>query len=384
MLPEIALPESAHPRCQGELGGKTNLRQWPGWLAISLLAAMLGCGTTRSYTATEQLLMSDAVDATVSKIDFSPLAGKKVFLDTSYMKMMKAPNILLDTDYVASSIRQQMVADSVCLVDSRDEAELIAEARLGTMGLDGHSVTYGVPASNALSGASMLTGNPMPALPELSLGRREAKLGAAKVAVFAYKRVTREPYWQSGISRASSTARDTWFLGIGPWQEGTIYEGTRFAGTRTSRTPGVPNNRIPPRGPAFEDFRGTRLFAAALEEQQLANDPTRVAQASGATNSGGATNVTTAGSVPASPTNSAPTASAAPVGQAQPKPAAPNTPGLPATSGPAASQPIASPPSQPPSNPPSLPPGVPYIGPSGGPINVPTGVPSVGSNNKTP
>ncbi len=230
------------------------------WLIFCML---VGCGTTRSYTATEQLLMSDAVDATVAKIDFSPLTGKKVFLDTTYMKMLKAPNLLLDTDYVISSIRQQMVAEEVHLVDSKDEAELIAEPRLGTMGLDGNSVTYGVPATNALSGASALAGTPIPTIPEMSFGRREAKMGAAKVAVFAYKRDTREPYWQSGIARSSSTARDSWFLGIGPWQQGTIYEGTRFAGNRT-RILGLPSDKLVTRSPAYEEFRNTKLFAAAI------------------------------------------------------------------------------------------------------------------------
>lgn len=231
------------------------------WLIV---VTLLGCGTTRSYTATEQLLMSDAVDATVAKINFTPLAGKKVFLDTAYMKMTKAPNVLLDTDYVLSSIRQQMIAAEVHLVDTKDEAELVAEPRLGTMGLDGNSVTYGVPATNMISGAAALAGSPLPSIPEMSIGRREAKMGAAKVAVFAYKRDTREPYWQSGIARSSSTSRDTWFLGIGPWQQGTIYEGTRFAGNRT-RYLGLPTEKVAARSPAFEEFRSTKLFAAAIE-----------------------------------------------------------------------------------------------------------------------
>jgi hypothetical protein len=300
-------------------------------LGLLIVSAFSGCGTTRSYTATEQLLMSDAVDATIAKIDFSPLAGKKVFLDVTYMKMLKGPNILLDSDYVASSLRQQMVAHSVWLVDNREEAELIAEARLGTMGLDGHSVTYGVPASNALAGASMLAGSPVPTIPELSLGRREAKLGAAKVAVFAYKRVTREAYWQSGISRSSSTARDTWFMGIGPWQAGTIYDGTRFAGSKSSRFWGMPNNnRIVPRGPAYDEFRGTRLFAAAIEEtEKTATEKTLVAQ--------------TPASTVAQPT--VPASQTSPAANTQPAPAA-------AT----AATPPAATPSAPPVPPPSSPP----------------------------
>ena len=55
---------------------------------------------------------------------------------------------------------------------------------------------------------------------------------AAKVAVFAYDRETREPLWQSGIAQAGSSARDTWILGVGPLQYGNIYNGTRFAGKR--------------------------------------------------------------------------------------------------------------------------------------------------------
>lgn len=251
------------------------------WLICALLSFTTGCGTTRSFTATDQLLMSDAVDATVSKIDFSPLSGKKVFLDTSYTKMLKAPNNLLDTDYVISSIRQGMTAENVLLVDTKDEAELIAEARVGTMGLDGHNVTYGIPASSALSGAGAIAGASIPAIPELSLGRREAKLGAAKVAVFAYVKKTHEPYWQSGIARSTSTSRDTWLLGIGPWQAGTIYEGTRFAGDRASRVWGMPQNRVMPRGPSYEEFRGTKLFAAAVEsgEKVKSDGVTQVASA---------------------------------------------------------------------------------------------------------
>lgn len=265
------------------------------WLASGLVCATIGCGTTRSFTATDQLLISDAVDATVAKIDFSPLSGKKVFLDTSFTKMLKSPNNLLDTDYVISSIRQSMVAENVLLVETKDDAELIAEARVGTMGLDGHSVTYGVPASSALSGAGAIAGASIPSLPEMSVGRREAKLGAAKVAVFAYVRKTYEPYWQSGIARSTSTSRDTWLLGIGPWQAGTIYDGTRFAGDRTSGLWGLPQNRITQRGPSYEEFRGTKLFAAAIEKSDQSAKP------------GGETEIVQAGNAPTTPTAPIPT-----------------------------------------------------------------------------
>ena len=44
-----------------------------------------GCGTTKTKTGTDQLLMSNAVDLTVSDLDFSDIAGEKVFLDAKYV-----------------------------------------------------------------------------------------------------------------------------------------------------------------------------------------------------------------------------------------------------------------------------------------------------------
>lgn len=211
---------------------------WLAAIVSAMVSVLSGCGTTKSFTATEQLLVSDAVDSTVSKIDFRPLSGHRVFLDNSFLPTQKGvpnPNpSLVHSEYVTSSLRQQMLAAGVMLCEKKEEAEIIVEARMGALGFDGHSVTYGVPASSSLStAASTLSGSPMiPILPELSFAKKEAKSGAAKLALFAYDRQSLEPIWQSGIARSSSTARDTWVLGVGPLQNGTIYEGTRFAGSR--------------------------------------------------------------------------------------------------------------------------------------------------------
>ncbi len=213
-----------------------------GWLlTLSLLLSFLGCGATKSFTATEQLLMSDAVDSTLSKMDFRALSGHKVFLDTTYVvgagKVIPGvamPANLVNSDYVISGLRQQLTAAGCMLVDTRELAEVICEARCGALGTDGHSVTYGIPANNFLNSASsVIPGTPtLPSIPELSVAKREMKSAAAKVAVFAYDRETREPLWQSGITQAGSSARDTWILGVGPLQYGNIYKGTRFAGKR--------------------------------------------------------------------------------------------------------------------------------------------------------
>ena len=202
---------------------------------------LAGCGTTKSFTATEQLLMSDAVDSTLAKMDFREISGHKVFLDTQYVvgagKVIPGvamPINLVNSDYVISGLRQQLTAAGCMLVDTKEQSEIICEARCGALGTDGHSMIYGLPANNFLSSASsVIPGSPtLPTIPEISVAKREMKSAAAKVSVFAYDRETREPLWQSGIAQAGSSARDTWILGVGPIQYGTIYNGTRFAGKR--------------------------------------------------------------------------------------------------------------------------------------------------------
>ncbi len=184
--------------------------------------------------------MSDAVDMSISRMDFRPLAGRKAFLDTAYIRpgpVPGMPNPLVNADYVISGLRQALFAAHCELVDTKDEAEIIIEPRLGTLATNGHEVVYGIPQTNALAQASAtLSGAPiLPPLPELSFGRSHSHFGLAKLAVFAYDRQTRDPVWQSGIEKAESTAKNTWIVGAGPFQRGTIYEGYRFAGTQLKK-----------------------------------------------------------------------------------------------------------------------------------------------------
>ncbi len=200
-------------------------------IALTVVAICGGCGATRSRVATEQLLVSDAVDDAVASIDFRHLAGRKVFFDSKYIRNVKGAGFV-NADYIISSLRQQMIAADCRMVESHADADVIAEARVGTLGADGNEVTYGIPASNALStAATLVPGAPIiPAIPEISFARKEGQVGAAKIAVFAYERKTGRPVWQSGTARSRSTSQDFWLFGAGPFQNGTIYKGTRFAG----------------------------------------------------------------------------------------------------------------------------------------------------------
>jgi len=204
------------------------------WLLVS---GSGGCGNTIKRSATDQLLMSNAIDLMVTQLDFRPLAGKKVFLDTQYLKLpTPKPGDLMSTPYIISSLRQQMVAAGVLLYDTAADAEYVVEARVGALGTDAHEMSYGIPASNGLTTVtSIMPGAPpVPTIPEISFAKKNDSKAVAKVILFAYNSKTREPVWQSGVTQGMSNAKDTWVLGAGPFQRGTIYKGTRLAGGKFS------------------------------------------------------------------------------------------------------------------------------------------------------
>lgn len=200
-------------------------------VSLAMLSAVGGCGTTRAYEATEQLVISDAVDSSISKLDFRPLTGRKVYLDAGFIRYNKNEGFV-NSDYVISALRQQIVSAGCLIQDTPQAADIIIEARLGTLGLDDHRVTFGIPENNALStAAQIIPGSPaIPAIPEIALTKRESREGAAKVAAFAYDRETRVPVWQSGVGTSVANAQDTWVFGVGPFQAGSVRDTTKFAG----------------------------------------------------------------------------------------------------------------------------------------------------------
>jgi len=200
-------------------------------LATGIVFVALGCGTTAQRAAMEQLLVSDAVDQAVGQIDFSPLQGRDVFLDPEYVRTVR-PLGFVNSDYVLSTLRHQIVASGCFLKDRREDAEIIIEPRVGSLGTDDYNIVYGLPRSeaSAIAGAAMNTGISFPAVPEIAVGKSEYRQGFAKLTVFAYRADDRAVVWQSGVAKSTATSRDTWVMGAGPFQKGTIYRDKKLGG----------------------------------------------------------------------------------------------------------------------------------------------------------
>lgn len=209
-----------------------------------------GCGTTRMSdtlrTGTEQMLLSAAIDRSINEMDFEALQGKDVYFDPQYLRGVS------DEGYIVSSIRQRLLAEGVFLKSTRDEATYVVEARAGAVGTNRQDVLVGVPQTSLPAGA-LATGVPS-VIPEIPLAKKTHQKGVAKIAIFAYNQTTGQALWQSGATPITADARDTWVLGTGPFQRGSIYNGSNFMGQRvmwpwshgpstpTDPTSGVPVN----------------------------------------------------------------------------------------------------------------------------------------------
>jgi len=208
---------------------------------ILLACAMLaGCGTTRwsdtQRTATEQLLISDAIDRAVSELDFDVVVGKKVYLDTAPIKQT------VDAGYLVSTLRQHLLAAGCVIKDKPDEADYVVEVRAGAVGTDRRELLFGIPATK-IPAVGPMAGAPS-SIPEIALATKTEQHGVAKIAVFVYNRHTGRPLWQSGVIPVESKIKDIWVFGVGPFQRGSIYKGTRFAGQKV-KVPLAPSGKKP-------------------------------------------------------------------------------------------------------------------------------------------
>ena len=253
-------------RLEPELVPVSILRQL--CLALCCLPFACGCGAAIQRNGTEQLLLSDSVDRAIDQLDLSPLAGRKVYLDTEYMKTFKGTNVFITSDYIISALRQKLTTTGCFIQTTRLEADYVLEARVGALGTDSMEVTYGIPSSNGLgTAASALSGVPaVPAIPEISVGKRNGVKGISKIVVFAYHRETSIPVWQSGSAIARSDARDSWFLGVGPLTRGSVYNGTLLAGNRIN-SPFEKKNKTHEVKPLTMADKHSYVHPAVLEQQ---------------------------------------------------------------------------------------------------------------------
>jgi hypothetical protein len=199
-------------------------------IAVAAASAPTGCGTTKqsgtARTGTEQLLLTNAWDAALAKIDFRPLTGVPVFLDT-------ANATAVDQGWVVSSLKEAMLKQGVLLRAKPEQAQWIVEARVGAYGTDAYNWMFGIPQTTV---PATITGVPTGTIPEIALAKKSDQKAVAKLALFAYDRTSGQLVWTSGTSQSKSNAKDVYVGGVGPIQSGSIYENPEFIGMKLPLT----------------------------------------------------------------------------------------------------------------------------------------------------
>lgn len=191
-----------------------------------LVTASAGCGTVKTSgtarTGTEQLLLTNAWDSALQKVDFRPLTGVPVYLDVTNVTAV-------DQGWVVSSIRQSMLAQGVLLRSKPEQAQWVVEARVGAYGTDNYNWLLGIPQTTI---PQTITGMPSGTIPEMAVIKKNDQQGIAKLALFAYDRGSGQLVWNSGTMLATASAKDVYVGGVGPIQSGTIHGGTNIVGIK--------------------------------------------------------------------------------------------------------------------------------------------------------
>lgn len=189
---------------------RTSLAPVLGIVALSALST--GCAknvtSNTARTGTEQLLISNAIDQALDKVDFSAFAGAKISIEEKYLDSV-------DKSYLMSSLRHRVAYHGATIVADAKEADIILEPRSGAVGTDNSEMFYGMPEI-------VLPG--MMSIPELKLVTRSQQKGTAKIGIVAYDAKSHRILGSGGVSVAVSDQNSWNVFGVGPYKSGSVKE----------------------------------------------------------------------------------------------------------------------------------------------------------------
>jgi hypothetical protein len=191
-----------------------------------------GCASMKesdtSRTGLEQLLISSAVDESLNKVDFTPVAGAKVFLKGDYLESV-------DKNYVLMSMRSRLLSHDCTLVDKADDADVVMEVASGGIGTDRTDLIVGSPE---------IPLGLMGAVPKINVYERKRAMGTAKLCVIATDTKTKRPVINTGYTLARSDHQHWTAFGAGPVLSGSV---AKQLETHTGRSESLMPTSIPTR-----------------------------------------------------------------------------------------------------------------------------------------
>jgi hypothetical protein len=152
--------------------------------ALAAALTLAGCSTTRltepGQTATEQLIISTAVDHAVAAFKPAIPPGTKVYVSDKYFDTAPG-DAALYSKYAIGSIRDRLLQLGARLVDTRASADMVVEVRTGGQSIDHDDFLIGLPAIPI----------PIPLVgtmttPKVPIFERDKQTGIAKLALTGY------------------------------------------------------------------------------------------------------------------------------------------------------------------------------------------------------
>jgi hypothetical protein len=168
-------------------------------------------------------LISNAIDDSLSHVDFSAFAGHSVFLEEKYIDSV-------DKNYTVASIRHRLMMQGVSIADKKEDSEICLEVRSGGIGTDSSKMFLGIPE---VAVPGMVT------LPELRFITKESQDAAAKIGIVAYHTKSGQILGEGGVSLAQSDRNNWYVLGVGPYQNGSLKKDIEESTRQTSYSPNV-------------------------------------------------------------------------------------------------------------------------------------------------
>jgi hypothetical protein len=179
-------------------------------IGVCILMLVPGCATMKqsdtSRTGLEQLLISNAIDQSLQKVDFRPIAGAKVHLKSDLLDCV-------DKNYAILATKSMLLANQCTVVDSADDAEVQLEIASGGVGTDRTELVVGTPE---------IPLGLMGSVPKINFYERNKAMGTAKLAIVATDVKTKQPVINSGYSLARSDHQHWTTMGMGPVYSGSV------------------------------------------------------------------------------------------------------------------------------------------------------------------
>jgi hypothetical protein len=183
---------------------------------LTIAVGATGCHSVRvsqpDRTATEQLLLSTAVDRGMATADLVPLRQKRVYLVEDYFSSY-------DKAYALGAIRELISTNGAYLVDTPEKAEIIVEARSGGLGIDYRETLFGIPALPI----------PIPFVgtletPEVALYKSQLSDSTGKFALLSYDSQSRAHIHSTGSMPGKAYFHYYKILGFINWRHTDIPE----------------------------------------------------------------------------------------------------------------------------------------------------------------